>query len=193
MFAPAYLSVARFCHSCVQALREEQHEAAMAMSVTTQGDDDGSVDTFNTGDTPTAYDGRLAQRKDSSVVSDLDADLTPRSFATTPANANSNANGIAAGSGGGRRMRDNRATDEAVAAVVAATMAVATSTAVAAQAQAAAAAAAAATAQAAPAAGGGETKAPGGSGEVSPVAPTPPSADLKGVEMHAVRKGAIYK
>eukprot|EP00904_Undaria_pinnatifida_P006985 jgi/Undpi1/3416/HiC_scaffold_16.g06789.m1 len=183
----------RLIEKAREALREEQHEAAMAMSVTTQGDDDGSVDTFNTGDTPTAYDGRLAQRKDSSVVSDLDADLTPRSFATTPANANSNANGIAAGSGGGRRMRDNRATDEAVAAVVAATMAVATSTAVAAQAQAAAAAAAAATAQAAPAAGGGETKAPGGSGEVSPVAPTPPSADLKGVEMHAPWRDSIRR
>ncbi|CAM9118787.1 unnamed protein product, partial [Scytosiphon promiscuus] len=35
------------------ALREEQQEEAMAMSTTTQGDDDCSVDTLNTADTPT--------------------------------------------------------------------------------------------------------------------------------------------
>ncbi|CAM9771842.1 unnamed protein product, partial [Laminaria digitata] len=114
-----------------EALRQEQHEAAMAMSVTTQGDDDGSVDTFNTGDTPTASDGRLAHRKDSSVVSDLETDMTPLPSATRPASANANAShGGGAPRGGGARER-SRATDEAVAAMVAATMAVATTTAVA--------------------------------------------------------------
>lgn len=145
----------------------------MAMSVTTQGDDDGSVDTLNTGDTPTASDGRLAHRKDSSVLSDLEMDMTPKASAAASA---------IAGGGGARGVGapERSSTDEAVAAVVAATMAVATTTAV------AAVAAAAGVGAGACAGGDGETKVPEDSNEVSPVLPTPPSADLKGVEVHAV-------
>lgn len=70
--------------SLAQALREEQSEAAW-MSSTTVGDDEGSVDTLNTADTPKTVDslhtGRSSTtpRNLSSAPSELESDLTPPS------------------------------------------------------------------------------------------------------------------
>lgn len=52
-----------------QALREEQNEAAMAMSSTTVGDDDASVDTINTADTPTTNGSRNSRPRSQRVPS----------------------------------------------------------------------------------------------------------------------------
>eukprot|EP00903_Cladosiphon_okamuranus_P008330 g8013.t1 len=52
-----------------EALREEQNEAAMAMSSTTLGDDDTSVDTINTADTPTTIGSRGSRPRSQGVSS----------------------------------------------------------------------------------------------------------------------------
>lgn len=54
------------CVCVFQALREEQNEAAMAMSSTTVGDDDGSVDTA---DTPTTVGSRNSRPRSHRVRS----------------------------------------------------------------------------------------------------------------------------
>lgn len=74
----------------LQALREEENDASMASSPNTLGDDDGSVDTSNTGDTPNTSGSRNSRSREqqhhprdktnilqtaAEVVSDLETDF----------------------------------------------------------------------------------------------------------------------
>ncbi|CAN0123375.1 unnamed protein product, partial [Ectocarpus sp. 8 AP-2014] len=93
----------RLIEKAREALRETEHEAEMARSrsMTSLGDDEGSIDTCNTADSPTTVGSRSSRRgerrqrraispaaAETLEVSDLDADGNPQSRGV---NANANA------------------------------------------------------------------------------------------------------